>query len=150
MIKRILIRFVNGFSFSIAITLIYQMVMMLIMGYIPMLPEYVAHFNNQVSAFATQLFLIGIMSGITSAATVVLEAKRIGFLLQSVIFIAAMLCVWIPVACFAWGFHKYVISMISTISSILVTYGICWWIRYRACRKDIEEINARLVEKKGE
>ena len=64
MLKRILIRFANGFCYSIAITLIIQAVVMLSAGKPPLLPEFAARFSGEVEAFAAQLLLIGVMSGV--------------------------------------------------------------------------------------
>ena len=149
MMKRILIRFANGFCYSIAITMIIQTVVMLTTGSTPMLPEYMARFSSPLTAFVSQLLLIGVMSGITSLGTAVFEAKRIGLLGQSILFLLIMLSAWIPVAYIAWGFHKYMLSMIVTICSIIASYSVCWVIMYKLCRKDIEAINAKLSEKKG-
>ena len=149
MLKRILIRFINGFCYAVAITMIIQVIVMFTAGDTPMLPEYMARFDSPVMAYASQLLLIGLMSGITSAGTAVFEAKKIGLWVQSILFLLIMLAAWIPVSCIAWGFHKYITSMIITICSIVVSYTICWVIQYRLCRKDIEAINAKLLEKKG-
>ena len=149
MLKRIVLRFINSFCYSIAITLLIYTVMMLLTGKIPMLPEYMERFENPVLAFAAQLLLVGVMSAVTSAGTAVFETKRIGLLAQSLLFLLIMLSAWIPVACIAWGFHKYLASMAVTVCSIVASYGICWAIQYKLCRKDIEAINAKLLEKRG-
>ncbi len=148
MFKRIITRFINGFCYSIAITTVIQGIQMISIKDTPMLPEFAARFESQVTAFVVQLILIGIMSGITSAGTVVFELKRIGLLVQSLLFLFIILGSWIPVACIAWGFYKYVISMVITTISIIVTYSICWIIMYRICRRDINEINVMLCEEK--
>lgn len=147
MMKKILIRFINGFCYSVAITMIVHALIMVFAGTFPMLPEFKAHFGSELQAYMTELMLIGVMSGITSAGTVVLESKKIGIIFQSILYLLIMLSAWIPVACFVWGFHKYVGSMISTIASIVVTYGICFGIKYKSCKKDINKINARLMER---
>lgn len=144
MTKKILIRFYHGFVTSIAITLLIDVALMMLTGEIPLLPEYSDHFVNPVCAFGIQLILVGLMSGITSAGTVVFETRKPGILVQSGLFLVIMLSGWIPVACFVWGFHKYIPSMISTLASILVTYIICWIIQYHHCRKEIEDINQLL------
>ena len=149
MLKQILIRFMNGFCYSIAITMMIQAVVMFSTGNTPMLPEYIARFDNPLNAFVSQLILIGLMSGVSSAGTIVFEAKKIGLLAQSILFLLIMLAAWIPVSCIAWGFHKYIVSMIVTICSIVVSYGICWGILYKLSRREIEAINAKLLEKKG-
>lgn len=144
MMANIMKRFSLGFCCSVGITVFVHTVLMLFMGTVPMLPEYVERFADPVGAYSVELILIGCMSGITSAGTVLFESKRLGLLIQSILFLAVMLGVWIPVACFVWGFNRYLGSMISTILSIIVTYGICWGIQYRHCVKDIEDINMKL------
>ena len=145
--KNILIRFVNGFCYSVAITMVVQLVVMTLSGDVILLPEFAAHYENDVIAFCVQLLLVGVMSGVTSAGTILFELKRPGLLWQSVLFLLVMLAVWIPTACYLWGFHKYLTSMLSSLASIIVTYGICWGIQYKLCRRDVQEINQRLNRK---
>lgn len=145
--KHILIRFVNGFCYSVAITMVVQLLIMQIIGEMIMLPEFAEGFSDEVIAFGVQLLLIGVMSGVTSAGTILFELKRPGLLWQSVLFLLVMLAVWIPTACYLWGFHKYLTSMISSLASIVVTYGICWGIQYKLCSRDVQEINQRLNQK---
>lgn len=147
--KKILERTANGFCYSIAITMVIQLLVMVTTDPVPMLPEFMNRFDSQLCAYAVQLLLIGLMSGITSAGTVVFEFKKIGLLIQSILFLIIMLSAWIPVSCFVWGFHRYTMSMVTTVCSIVVTYGICWGINYKLCRRDIEAINAKLSEKRG-
>lgn len=146
--KKILIRFIYGFSFSIAITLMVQLCVMAFTGKTPMIPEYADKFSQEIMAFGVELLLIGCMSGVTSAGTLILESKRLGLLMSSVLFLVIMLGAWIPVACLVWGFQKYVGSMISTIASIVITYGICFAVRYANCAKDVAVINEKLLVKK--
>lgn len=145
--KHILIRFMNGFCYSVAITMVAQLLIMQITGEAVMLPEFAERFADEVTAFCVQLLLIGVMSGVTSAGTILFELKRPGLLWQSVLFLLVMLAVWIPTACYLWGFHKYLTSMISSLASIVVTYGICWGIQYKLCSRDVQEINQRLNRK---
>lgn len=145
--KHILIRFVNGFCYSVAITMVVLLVVMKLTGNVVLLPEFAEGFENDVIAFGVQLLLVGVMSGVTSAGTILFELKRPGLLWQSVLFLLVMLAVWIPTACYLWGFHKYLTSMISSLVSIIVTYGICWGIQYKLCSRDVKEINQRLNRK---
>lgn len=145
--KNILIRFVNGFCYSVAITMVVQLVVMTLSGDVILLPEFAVHYENDVIAFCVQLLLVGVMSGVTSAGTILFELKRPGLLWQSVLFLLVMLAAWIPTACYLWGFHKYLTSMLSSLASIIVTYGICWGIQYKLCRRDVQEINQRLNRK---
>lgn len=145
--KNFLIRFLNGFCYAIAITVIVQLIIMVTTGTVNMLPEYMDRFENPVVAYAVQLILIGVISGVASGGGVIMEMKRLGLVIQSIIYFLLMLVTWVPVACYLWGFHKYLISMISSLLSLLVTYGICWGIQYKICVRDIKEINRRLQEK---
>ncbi len=145
--KKILIHFVNGFCYSVAITMCVEMLLLTVAGVQVMLPEFVAKFESETVAFGVQLLLVGVMSGVTSAGTFLFELKRPGLLVQSILFLLLMLATWIPVACYVWGFHKYLPSMISCLASIVVTYGICWGIQYKVCRRDVQEINQCLNKK---
>ncbi|MBQ7926874.1 MAG: DUF3021 domain-containing protein [Lachnospiraceae bacterium] len=142
--KNFLIRFIYGFSFGVTISMVVQLVVMGITGEIPMLPEFTEGFENPVMAYSVQMLLIGFISGVASGGTVILEWKRPGLLIQSILYLVLMLGTWIPVACYVWGFHKYTTSMVSGLLSILVTYGICWMIQYNICIRDVKEINQRL------
>ncbi len=145
--KRFLVGFVNGFSYAVVITMIVQLLIINFTDGIGMLPEYANRFDNILSAYIVQLLLIGFISGVASGGTVIMEWKRSGLVVQSIIYLLLILCTWIPVACYLWGFHKYITSMISGIFSIVVTYGICWTVQYKVCRRDVEEINQKLKSK---
>ncbi len=145
--KHIWIHFLSGFCCSIAIILCVDLFVLAVAGKPVMLPEFAGRFESETVALLVQLFLVGVMSGVTAAGTVIFELKRPGLWVQSILFLLLMLAVWIPVACYVWGFHKYVASMISTVVSIVVTYGICWGIQYKMCRRDVQEINRCLNEK---
>lgn len=145
--KNFLIRFINGFCFSIAIVVIVQLIIMVKTDTINMLPEYMERFDNVVVAYGVQLLLIGFISGVASGGTVIMEWKRPGLVIQSILYLVLMFSTWIPVACYLWGFHKYITSMVSGVLSILVTYGICWGIQYKICKRDVQEINDILKAK---
>lgn len=147
--KNLVIRFLNGFCYAIAITVIIQMIGVAITGTHFMLPEYAARFDNTVLAYTVQLLLIGFMSAVSAAGSAIMEIKRIGLVVQSILYFVLMLGTWIPVACYLWGFHKYTTSMVSCILSLIVTYAICWGIQYKICVRDVAEINRRLQEKQG-
>jgi len=140
------IRMTNGFCYSIAITAMVQLVVMGLTGESILLPEYAARFDSEMMAFGVELLMIGFISAMSAGGTVLLELKRPGLVIQSILYFLLMLATWIPVACFLWGFHKYVTSFISTLLSMVVTYGICWGIQYRLCIRDVKEINERLQE----
>jgi len=147
--KNIMIRSLNGFCYAIAITVVVQMIVVFITGTGFMLPEYAARFDNMVTAYIVQLFLIGLISAVAAAGSAIMEIKRIGLVVLSILYFVLMLGTWIPVACYLWGFHKYTASMVSCLLSIIVTYSICWGIQYKICVRDVAEINRRLQEKQA-
>ncbi len=144
--KDFIIRMANGFCYSIAITAMVQLIVMVVSGKSILLPEYATRFDNEMLAFGVELLLVGFISAMASGGTVLLELTRPGLVVQSILYFLLMLATWIPIACFLWGFHKYVTSFVSTLLSMVVTYGICWGIQYRLCIRDVKEINERLQE----
>lgn len=147
--KNVMLRFANGFCYGIAISVVIQLIVIVVTDIGFMLPEYAARFDNEVKAYAVQLLLIGLMSAISSAGSAIMEIKRLGLVIQSILYLLLMMGTWIPTACYLWGFHKYTMSMVSCLVSVLVTYGICWGIQYRICYRDVEEINRCLQDKRG-
>lgn len=146
--KNLIVRFLNGFCYSIAIYTFVMMVVRLLTGHNGMLPEYAAGFEDIMVAYLVQQIWIGFISGVASAGTAIFELKRPGLLVQSILYLLLLLGTWIPVSCYLWGFHKYLPSMVSSLCSIFGTYSICWLISYKVCRRDVQEINACLNQKK--
>lgn len=149
MVKKMIFRGLNSFVYSVAITLVVYVVIIgldLHQGEMPLLPEYMAHFESPVMALLVQCILVGAISASFGFGSVIMESERLGLITQSIIYFVITTTVWIPVACFCWGIHKYTLSMIAVVASYFVSYFISWGIQYRICRKNIEEINQRLQE----
>lgn len=149
MIKNMLARGVNTFMYSAAITLIVYGILIgtgAYQGELPMLPEYMAHFSSNTLALIVQCLLVGVASATFGFGSVIMENEKIGLITQSIIYFIVTAAVWVPVACFCWGFHKYPTTMITVTASYLISYFISWGIQYKVCRKNIEEINQRLQE----
>ncbi len=149
MIKNMLFRGLNSFMYSVAITLIVYGILVGIgvhNGELPMLPEYMAHFSSPTLALIVQCLLVGAASATFGLGSVIMENEKIGLITQSIIYFVVTAVVWVPVACFCWGFHKYPSTMITVTASYLISYFISWGIQYKVCRKNIEEINQRLQE----
>lgn len=155
MVKSAVIRFCNGYAYAILITMIIQGIVMAVSGHTPLLPEYAAGFDSEVTAYVIQMLLVGLISAVAAAGSVIMELKRPGLVIQSILYFGVMAAVWIPVGCYLWGLNKYPVTFISFALSLLVTYGICWSIQYRICIRDVEEINRKLqamneiIEEKG-
>ena len=146
MIKKALILGIHSFMYSVGITLIIQCLCMLIIdgNYIPLIPEFVNHFDNSLEAFAVQLILIGLSSASLGAGSVVMEMERLSLLAQSLIYLIITGFVWVLVGCYCWGLHKYPLTMLSVGCSYIISYTISWVIQYRICKKSVEEINQKI------
>ena len=145
MLKNALIKGINSFCYSIGICVATYAIVG-IKGYIPLLPEYEARFSSQGTAMIVQLFLIGLMSAALAAGTAIFELERLSLVAQSIIYFIVSSAVWIPVGCFCWGLNKYVVTVVSMSISYLFSYVICWVISYKSNKKNIQQINERLVE----
>ena len=152
MIKKALILGIHSFMYSVGITLTIQCLCMLIIdgNYIPLIPEFVNHFDNSLEAFAVQLILIGLSSASLGAGSVVMEMERLSLLAQSLIYLIITGFVWVLVGCYCWGLHKYPLTMLSVGCSYIISYTISWMIQYRICKKSVDEINRKINELKME
>lgn len=146
MVKSLVIKSVNSFCYSIAITTVFYAIIMGIFKQLPLLPEYEARFENDTVALLVQLVLIGVMSAVLAGGTVIMELEKLSLLAQSVLYFVISSPVWIAVACFCWGFAKYPLSAVSVCISYLVSYAICWIIQYKICKKNIDDINEKIQQ----
>lgn len=147
MIKQMIFRGCNSFAYSIAITCVLQIIVTVIYGetqFIPLLPEYMAHFSNPYLAMLVQHVFIGLTSASFGAGSVIFELERLSLLVQSILYYIVTSLVWIPISCFWWGLHKYPQTLVTVGVSYAVSYAISWIVQYRLCRRNIEEINQRI------
>ena len=86
------------------------------------------------------------MSAALAAGTAIFELERLSLVAQSIIYFIVSSAVWIPVGCFCWGLNKYAVTVVSMSISYLFSYVICWVISYKSNKKNIQQINERLVE----
>lgn len=155
MLKNAVIRFYNGYACAVLITVMIQGTVMAVTGHTPLLPEYAAGFDSEVAAYVVQLLLIGLISAVAAAGSVIMEIKKPGLVIQSILYFGVMAAVWVPVGCYLWGLNRYPVTFLSFTLSLLVTYGICWSVQHRICIRDVEEINKKLqamneiMEQKG-
>lgn len=148
MVKNAMLRGINSFMYSVGISLMISCLCLLFIDsdYIPLLPEFIARFDNVTEAFVVQLILIGISSASLGAGSVVMEMERLSLLAQSLIYLAITGFVWVLVGCYCWGLHKYPLTMLGVGLSYIISYAISWMIQYRLCKKSIKEINRKIIE----
>lgn len=155
MLRKSLTGGVNSFMYSIGICTIIQAGILTIAGdeaMIPVLPEFAARFPNTFTAVYIQSILIGLTAAVFGGGAVIMELERLSLLVQSLLYFALTTAVWIPVGCLCFGLHKYPITMFSMGLSYLASYAISWFIQYRLCKENIEQINQKLseMEREGE
>lgn len=157
MLKNSLVRGLNSFMYSVGIYLILQFVLTIVVGKvtgqaeaIPVLPEFAAHFPSPYIAVYVQTLLIGLTSAVFGAGSIIMELERLSLVMQSVLYFVVTMAVWVPVGCLCWGLHKYPGALVSVGISYLIAYFISWGIQYRQCKKNIREINQKLLQLREE
>lgn len=137
--------------YAIGISAVIQTVLLAIVKDMdPVLPEFGAHFPNVYTAMLAQYLLIGLISAAFGAGSVIMELERLGLITQSILYFLLTAAVWIPVGCFCWGLHKYPITILSMGLSYTISYVVCWAVQYRLCKRNVEQINRKLLELKEE
>lgn len=150
MLKRSLVKGIYSFMFSIGIYVLIQFCIMAFAGgnvtFLPVLPEFAAHFTNLYTAVYAQSVLIGVISAAFGAGSVIMELEKMNLLLQSFLYFAVTTAVWLPVGCFVWGLHKYPVTMLVLSISYAISYVISWSVQYWLCKKNVDQINQKLLE----
>ena len=150
MIKKMLVRGIKSFSCAVTINVLIYVMLIVSRGagdWLPMLPEFQAGYDSPVLAILVQCLLVALCSAVFGAGSVLFEMERMGLMAQSIIYFVITSAVWVPVACYCWGMHKYPMSVLGVGASYVVSYVICWGIGYHNCRKSVEQINRKLRER---
>lgn len=149
MIKNALIRGINSFMYAIATNVVLALILMAIVNkpdFLPLVPDYAAHFESEIVALLLQFVLIGITSAAFGAGSVILEIERWSLLKQSVIYFILTTVIWVPVSIFCWSIDKYTTAFISVICSYTISYIITWLVQYNLCKKSVAKINQKINE----
>ena len=126
MVKNVLLRIINSFMYAIGITTVVYIIVIMISGQTPLLPDYARKFDSD--------------------GTIIMEFERLGLLAQSAVYFVISLCVWLLVGNFCWCITKYPQAFVSVIVSYTASYIVCWVIQYRICKKNIADINKKIME----
>ena len=146
MVKNVLLRIINSFMYAIGITTVVYIIVIMISGQTPLLPDYARKFDSDVKALLVQLILVGAMSAALGGGTIIMEFERLGLLAQSAVYFVISLCVWLLVGNFCWCITKYPQAFVSVIVSYTASYIVCWVIQYRICKKNIAHISKKIME----
>lgn len=148
-IKSALYRGMQSFAYAVTINLVIGLIIAAAVNkpdFMPMIPEYAAHFSSPLIAFGTQCLLTGVTSMAFGAGSVIMEIASWSLVKQSIVYFVVTALVWMPVSVFCWGLGKYTGTFISVTASYLVGYIISWFVQYKMCKQNIMEINKRLEE----
>lgn len=149
MLKNALIRGLNSFIYAVAINVILALAMVVIVnepGFVPLVPDYAAHFNSEILALLLQFVLIGLSSASFGAGSVLLEIEHWSLLKQSIVYFVVTTVIWVPVSIFCWGINKYPAAFISFVISYVFSYIITWSIQLSLCKKSVAKINEKLIQ----
>ena len=113
-------------------------------GFISMSPEFLAFFPTPVMAAYINVLLYGVIGAVFAGMTCIFECRKIGFVVQNLIYFAVTASVWVIITILVWQLHRYPQALISTIAGYGVTYIIVGIITYRRLKRDIAEINSAL------
>ena len=114
-------------------------------NFMSMSPEFRNIFPTPVIAAYVNVLLYGIIGATFSMMTYIYEVNRIGFLIQSIIYILVTGTVAIGIAVMIWQLHHYPKALISTIAGYVVSYLIVGILEYKKLREDIKQINEVLA-----
>lgn len=114
-------------------------------AFVPLSPEYRQCFPSDTIAMEINVLLYGVIGAAFSAATVVYEWDRIGFLIQNLIYFLLTGLVWVPIVTLLWQLVRYPEALISTLTGFVATYIIMSIVGYRIIRRDVGEINKALA-----
>lgn len=149
MLKNALVRGLSSFMYATAINVILALAIIAIVnepGFVPLVPDYAAHFNSDILALLLQIVLIGLSSASFGAGSVLLEIERWSLLKQSVVYFILTTVIWVPVSIFCWGINKYPTAFVSFVISYVASYIITWSIQLSLCKKSVAKINEKLIQ----
>lgn len=110
-------------------------------GFVAISPDFVALFPTAVIAGYVNILLYGIIGTTFAAMTFIYEIRKIGILIQGLIYCLATSLVWIPITMLLWQLYKYPEALISTIIGYTFSYIVVSVISYKKLRNDISAIN---------
>ncbi len=149
MLKNALIRGINSFMYAIALNVLLAFVITAIVNkpdFVPLVPDYGAHFDSNITALLLQIVLVGLTSAAFGAGSIIFELERWSLLKQSIVYFIATTVIWVPVSIFCWSINKYPTAFISILSSYVTSYLIVWMIQYRLCKRSVTKINQKLLQ----
>ena len=140
-IKRGSVSFLSG----IAVSQIINVLISLSLGdeYVPVMPDFAAHFSSEIAAVVVQALLTGLISTAFAASSVIFMIERWSFLRQCVIHFLITSAVWIPVVSLLWMPRDGLGVMIGA-ASFFLSYAIVWLSQIAVNRRLVKKINRKI------
>ena len=114
-------------------------------GFVAISEPFRALFPTPVTAAYVNVLLYGLIGAAFAGMTFIFQIDRLGFVLQFALYFLMSSAVLSVITVFLWQLHRYPQALIPTLGGHALTYLIMGVIEYRELKKDIREINDRLV-----
>ena len=114
-------------------------------GFVPLLPDFLAHFSSPTIALGVYHVLVGLIGAGFGGFSVLFEIERWSFLKQGVAHFLLTTAVWLPICAFLWGLGRYPQALFSILVRFTATYIVTWLTAYQRCREAVRRINERLA-----
>jgi len=147
--KDLLIRILGGFIIGAILGQVVQFFISLGIAqesYVWVVPEFRALFTSESIAIMTQVLLTGLIGLTFALAALFFEIARWGMLKQYIVHFFVTAIIWIPIVMILW-MPKTMTNIISVLASFFGTYVVTWLLQYKLSKRDIEQINAMLIER---
>ena len=149
--KRILMRFLGGSAAGILVGFLVSLIINFGVGdgeYVPAMPQLLACCRTELNAVLVQTALTALIGAGFAEAGILFLIDRWSFLRQCIVHFFVTMIFYLPFAMICWFPIRWE-SVSGILCSILITYSVTYIVNYLICRKDVEQIN-RIVQQRRE
>lgn len=148
MLKKIIGRALCGTAFGVLSGQITTICISAAIGkgsYIPVTYAFASRFDNEITAVIVQLLLEALIGAIFSGSSVIFEVDKWSILKQYGMHFVITSVMWVFVVYMLW-MPENIRGVISTLITFLATYIIVWVTQYMIYKKDIKNLNKKIIE----
>ena len=142
MARKLLTRLSCGFSITVCVCLVVQLIVAQTTGNSVTL-ACAAHFRNEAAAALAQLGLTGCIGAAFAGAAELFEIGKWGYLKQGIVHFLVTAAVWMPIVYICW-MPSSRRSMLFTVLGWTFTYAVNWTVQYLLYKRSIAELNRRI------
>ena len=146
LLKTIFSRGVVGFAFGVMVGQIVAIIISLAHGngaFMPTTIAFASRFENEIIAVIGQNIMMGLIGTTFSAASIVFELERWGFLKQCLVHFSITAVIWIPFVYLCW-MPENLKGLIILEVNFFGTYLLIWIIQYFINKNDVRKINEKI------